>query len=434
VSRAHTGEEGRITVELAPPPEAALFVAAGLKRAGHEAYFVGGGVRDRLLGRPVNDWDLATDAEPEAVMACVDKAIPTGLQHGTVTVMEDGLPVEVTTYRVERGHTDGRRPDEVLYTRELRDDLGRRDFTVNAMAWDPVAGVVVDPYDGRGDLERRVLRAVGDARARFDEDGLRALRAVRFACVLDLQLEPATRAAIPRTMATFRKVSAERIRVELGKILRSPRVAWGVEALRDTGLLVEFLPEALHDGAAFARAVAALQSPPPSEVERLAVLLHGASSDGEAPMRRLKFSTDERRRLMHLLSLRDLDPGAPRTDAGIRALVADIERQAGALEAVLAVARSRAAVHGPEALAPWVALAARIEALGALDGPLTTRDLPLDGKAVMRILDIRPSRAVGEILEQLLQRVWVEPALADVERLTAVLPDVAAPILERAGR
>lgn len=421
-----------IAVALPPPPAAAMRVAAALKGAGHEAYFVGGGVRDRLLGRPVNDWDLATDAAPEAVMACVDKAIPTGLQHGTVTVMEGGLPVEVTTYRVERGYSDGRRPDAVLYTRELRDDLSRRDFTVNAMAWDPIAGVVVDPFDGRGDLERRVLRAVGEARERFDEDGLRALRAVRFACVLDLTLDPATRAAIPQTMATFRKVSAERIRVELGKILRAPRVAWGLAALRETGLLVEFLPEALADEAAFERAVRALSDPPAGEVERLAVLLHGAPTDGEAPMRRLKFSTDERRRLMHLLRFRDLDPAAPRSDAEVRALVAEVEGDRGALDGVLAVGAALARVDGDPGA--WRALADRIEALGARSGPLRPKDLALDGKAVMRILGIRPSRRVGRILDALLARVWADPSLDTPERLAAILPAVAAAVPESEGR
>lgn len=421
-------------VDLEPPPPAAMRVAAALKGAGHEAYFVGGGVRDRLLGRPVNDWDVATDAEPEAVMACVDKAIPTGLQHGTVTVMEDGLPVEVTTYRVERGYTDGRRPDEVLYTRELRDDLGRRDFTVNAMAWDPIAGVVVDPYDGRGDLHRRVLRAVGVARERFDEDGLRALRAVRFACVLDLRLDDGTRRAIPDTLDTFRKVSAERIRVEFGKILRAPRVAWGVAALDETLLLGEFLPEAVADPLAFSAAVEALKQPPAGEIERLAVLLHGAATDGEAPMRRLKFSTDERRLLMHLLAQRGLDPAEVRSDAEVRRLVAGIERLPGAFDAVFAVGAAVDRVHRPEGDGVWRAFAERVQRIGARSGPLTPRDLALDGKAVMRRLGIRPSRAVGLILDDLLQRVWRDPSLNTVEGLSGILPAVAEPHLRGSGR
>lgn len=416
------------TIDLPPPPAAALAVATTLKAAGHEAYFVGGGVRDRLLGRKISDWDIATEAEPEAVMALFDKAIPTGLQHGTVTIMSGGLPIEVTTYRVERGYTDGRRPDEVVYTRALRDDLGRRDFTVNAMAWDPLDGVLVDPYGGRGDLARRVLRAVGAPRDRFDEDGLRALRAVRFACVLDLELDRPTREAIPDTLATFRKVSAERIRVELGKILRAPRVAWGLDELRWTGLLAEFLPEAAAlEPETFRRTLAALAEPPGGEIERLAVLLHPADTDGEAPMRRLKYSTDERRRLVHLLRYRDLDPAAERSDAEIRALVAEVEAWPGALASVEAYRSALARTASPEWRA-WQALAARIEALGARHAPRSPRDLSLDGKAVMRLLDLRPSRRVGLILDALLWRVWADPALDTPERLAAILPDVAAAV------
>lgn len=416
------------TIDLPPPPAAALAVATTLKAAGHEAYFVGGGVRDRLLGRKISDWDIATEAEPEAVMALFDKAIPTGLQHGTVTIMSGGLPIEVTTYRVERGYTDGRRPDEVVYTRALRDDLGRRDFTVNAMAWDPLDGVLVDPYGGRGDLARRVLRAVGAPRDRFDEDGLRALRAVRFACVLDLELDRPTREAIPDTLATFRKVSAERIRVELGKILRAPRVAWGLDELRWTGLLAEFLPEAAAlEPETFRRTLAALAEPPGGEIERLAVLLHPADTDGEAPMRRLKYSTDERRRLVHLLRYRDLDPAGERSDAEIRALVAEVEAWPGALASVEAYRSALARTASPEWRA-WQALAARIEALGARHAPRSPRDLSLDGKAVMRLLDLRPSRRVGLILDALLWRVWADPALDTPERLAAILPDVAAAV------
>lgn len=408
-------------VELEPPPAGPLSVAAALRAAGHEAYFVGGAVRDRLMGRPVNDWDLATDAEPEAVMACFDRVIATGLQHGTVTVVVDHEPVEVTTYRVERGYSDGRRPDEVAYTRELRDDLGRRDFTVNAMAWDAVGGVVVDPYDGRGDLDRRVLRAVGRASERFGEDGLRALRAVRFATVLDLTLDPATRAAIPETMATFRKVSAERIRVEFEKTLRAPRAGWGLEALHATGLLAEFLPEALPG---IERAVKALATPPPGEIARLAVVLHGGETDGEAPLRRLRSSNDERRRLVALLRWRHLDPAAARSDAEVRALVAAIGLDV--LDDLLAYRAALARVDGDAAV--WRALAARIEATGARTAPQSARELSLDGKAVMAALDMKPSRRLGQVLDALLRRVWVDPSLDTPERLRAILPEVAAAV------
>ncbi|MEZ4431280.1 MAG: [cytidine(C)-cytidine(C)-adenosine (A)]-adding enzyme [bacterium] len=416
-----------VEVALEPPPAWALSVAEGLRGAGFEAYFVGGAVRDRLLGRPVSDWDIATDAEPEAVMGCFARAIPTGLQHGTVTVVVAHQPVEVTTYRVERGYSDGRRPDEVAFTRELRDDLGRRDFTINAMAWDAVAGVLVDPYDGRGDLGRRLLRAVGAAEERFSEDGLRALRAVRFACVLELALDPATRAAIPATMATFRKVSAERIRVELGKILAARRVAWGVEALGETGLLGEFLPEALPG---FARAVAALGEPPAGEVARLAVLLHGGGSDGDGPLRRLRYGNEERGRLVALLRQRGLDPAVARSDAAVRALVAQVGLSV--VDEVIAYRMALARVDAPDEYAAWAALAARIDAIGARSAPQSARELSLDGKAVMAALGIAPSRRVGRILDALLMRVWADPSLDTPERLRALLPVVAAEVGEGA--
>lgn len=405
--------------ELEPPPPGPLSVATALRAAGHEAYFVGGAVRDRLMGRAVNDWDLATDAEPDAVMACFDRVIATGLQHGTVTVMVDHEPVEVTTYRVERGYSDGRRPDEVAYTRELRDDLGRRDFTINAMAWDAVDGVVVDPYDGRGDLGRRVLRAVGVAAERFDEDGLRALRAVRFATVLDLRLDPATRAAIPETMQTFRKVSAERIRVEFQKTLRAPRAGWGLGALHATGLLAEFLPEALPGVEA---AVKALAEPPASEIARLAVVLHACPGDGDAPLRRLRYSNDERRRLVALLRWRGLDPAAERSDAEVRAWVAAVGLDV--LDDLLAYRAARARVDGDAGA--WRALAARVEAIDARRAPQSPRDLSLDGKAVMAALDMKPSRRVGRLLDALLRRVWADPSLDTPARLRAILPAVDA--------
>ena len=236
-------ENARDDAGLVAPPDGALAVVRTLHTQGYEAYLVGGCVRDRFLVRAVNDWDVATDAEPETVLDLFERTIPTGLQHGTVTVMQGKMPIEVTTYRVEVGYSDGRRPDVVHYTRVLEDDLSRRDFTVNAMAWDPSSGRIVDPFHGRQDLTDRSIRAVGRARERFDEDGLRALRAVRFACVLDFSVDPETWAAIPATMATFRRVSAERIRVEFMKIVDSPRIGWGVNALRDSGLLAEFLPE-----------------------------------------------------------------------------------------------------------------------------------------------------------------------------------------------
>ena len=201
-------------------------------------------------GRPA-DFDVATDARPEAVIDLFGHsyAIPTGLKHGTVTVVTGSSPprhVEVTTFRGEGDYLDGRRPSSVTYVKSLEDDLARRDFTMNAIAFDPLSGAIADPFDGRGDLARRLVRAVGDPVARFREDGLRPMRAVRQAAQLGFEVEPPTRAAIPQTLDVFRKVSAERVRDELLKLLAAPQPSRGLELMRTTGLLGEVIPELLE--------------------------------------------------------------------------------------------------------------------------------------------------------------------------------------------
>ena len=154
-----------------------------LSSAGYEAYYVGGCVRDTILGRPVHDWDVTTSALPEQVMACFDHCVPTGLKHGTVTVLLDGLSAEVTTFRTDGSYRDGRRPENVTFVRSLREDLARRDFTINAMAMD-ACGEITDLYGGREDLAQCVIRCVGDPEQRFREDALRMLRALRFSAQL----------------------------------------------------------------------------------------------------------------------------------------------------------------------------------------------------------------------------------------------------------
>ncbi|MDX9959442.1 MAG: polynucleotide adenylyltransferase, partial [Spirochaetia bacterium] len=162
------------------PRELAEF-AAVFKAAGFVCYFVGGAVRDRLLGQQAADWDAATDARPEEVIKLFRTVIPTGVQHGTVTVRWRGKSIETTTFRVDGDYRDGRRPESVRFTADLLEDLSRRDFTINGMAVDPASGEVVDPFGGRADLAAGLVRAIGDPAARFGEDGLRPLRAVRFA-------------------------------------------------------------------------------------------------------------------------------------------------------------------------------------------------------------------------------------------------------------
>ncbi len=206
--------------------------------AGFEAYPVGGCVRDSLLGRVPGDWDVTTSAMPEQVQALFSHTVPTGLKHGTITVIEDGMHMEVTTFRRESGYGDARHPDAVTFDTDLIGDLARRDFTVNAMAFGK-GMEVIDPFSGRTDLERGLIRAVGEPTRRFSEDALRILRGVRFAAQLGFEIEPDTDRAMTSCAHMVEHVSAERIKVEVEKTLLSPRPQW-VGKLVELGVLDRF--------------------------------------------------------------------------------------------------------------------------------------------------------------------------------------------------
>jgi len=196
------------------------------------------------MGRlPGNDIDLATTAEPEKIMALFPRVIPTGIKHGTVTIMQGKFSVEVTTLRIERGFSDGRRPDHVQFVDDIVEDLSRRDFTMNAMAYEMAGSVFHDPFGGREDICAHIIRSVGDPEKRFAEDGLRPLRAIRFAAQLGFDIEPKTFESIHTAIPTFRLVSPERIRDEFQKILLSASPARGLRLLESTSLLAEILPE-----------------------------------------------------------------------------------------------------------------------------------------------------------------------------------------------
>ena len=211
-------------------PEKVNKIIRTLAAAGHEAYAVGGCVRDAVLGREPADWDITTSASPMEVKALFCRTIDTGIRHGTVTVMLGQEGFEVTTYRVDGTYEDCRHPKEVQFTKSLLEDLKRRDFTINAMAYNDAEGLV-DAFDGTGDLEKGIIRCVGKAEERFTEDALRMMRAVRFSAQLGFSLEEQTRAAIGKLCGNLRRVSAERIQTELVKLLTSPhperlREAW----------------------------------------------------------------------------------------------------------------------------------------------------------------------------------------------------------------
>ena len=258
-------------------PPAVLQVLRTLDAAGHRSWLVGGAVRDVLLRRVrgTADHDIATPARPAQVIALFPRTIPTGIEHGTVTVLVRGEKIEVTTFRGEGPYVDGRRPSQVTFLDDVDGDLARRDFTVNAMAWDPIGAVFRDPFGGRTDLRRRLLRAVGDAAARFGEDGLRPLRAARFAAQLGFVVEPRTAAAIPGALDTVRRVALERITDELSRLLIAQDVRLGLELLRRTRLLGVVLPQlAAVPSRGLTHAVAVTEAAPPQLSVRLAALVH----------------------------------------------------------------------------------------------------------------------------------------------------------------
>ncbi len=261
-----------------------LDICKELRSAGERAWVVGGCVRDTLRGDRVSDWDVATTARPEKVQKIFRKVIPTGIDHGTVTVLWKGQPFEVTTLRGEGAYSDGRRPDHVVFVEDIDRDLARRDFTVNALAYDPVDGQLVDPFGGLADMRDKVLRAVGDPSERFQEDGLRILRGARFVATLDFELDPGTEAAFRGALDTFRKVSPERVREEWMKAMKAETPSRAFEVMRRTGILEVTYPELLeqvgceqnqwHAYDVWNHTMRVLDESAADPVERIAALLH----------------------------------------------------------------------------------------------------------------------------------------------------------------
>lgn len=256
-----------------------------LAAAGYQAFLVGGCVRDTLLGKEPKDWDICTEALPGQVQAVFAsyKVILTGVQHGTVTVLLGGLPVEITTYRIDGEYEDNRHPKEVFFTGSLQEDLSRRDFTINALAYRPDTGVI-DYFHGIEDLQQGIIRCVGDAESRYREDGLRILRAIRFACVLNFKFEPETRQAIATCSSLLMNIARERIQVEFDKILTSSWASYGITMLAELHCFPYFLPEMCHTWQfeqgerhqfdIFIHTVKAVDLVPPEVPLRLAMLLH----------------------------------------------------------------------------------------------------------------------------------------------------------------
>ena len=428
-----------------------------LREKGYRAWLVGGCVRDELLpgsnanAAPEHDWDLATDARPEQVRACFRQVIPTGIRHGTVTVLLEGSRYEVTTLRGETTYTDGRHPDSVYFVRELEEDLARRDFTVNAMAYEPIEGDLIDPHGGYADLEARLLRAVGNPFARFGEDGLRVLRAARFAATLEFDIDDATLAAIRPSLRSYRRVSPERIRDEWLKCLAARRPSLGYRIMLHHGLLAVTAPEltacvgrpAGAPGDVWEHSLDCLDACPRIPLLRLAALFHdvgkahgpGAASDADSGfdgheavgselaaglLQRLRFSNREQEQVAALVAHHVIGYDRDWDDAALRRWICRVGPTR--VPSLCDLGQADVAVGDFEAagsLEDIRSLRTRAQELTATGFPCSVRDLAVDGHDLMRHLSLQPGSELGRLLRALLDEVIGEPARNTPELLLA---------------
>jgi len=426
-------------------PKDVIGLCDRLREKGKRGWVVGGCVRDLLAGRDVSDWDLATDALPAEVQKIFSRVIPTGIQHGTVTVVHKGKNYEVTTLRGETTYSDGRHPDAVHFTDDITRDLARRDFTFNAIAIDPISGNVIDPFEGRKDLENKLLRAVGVAEERFDEDGLRVLRAARFVATLEVELEEETRKAIPRTLDTFRKVSAERVRDEWVKTMKARRPSRAFDVMRESGILAITCPELLegvgmeqnkwHAYDVWRHGMECMDACAGDPILRISALLHDVGKPRTRAMSpktndytfydheqvgaeiaqpiaiRLKFSNDERARIVDLVRFHLFHYTDEWNDATVRRWMkrvgTDRIEDLYSLNEADVRSKGRDCSADLESLARLKAHVAKVIAAGAA---LSTRDLKVNGKDLMRELSLPPGPILGKILLALLDDVITDPA------------------------
>ena len=386
-------------------PSGGSHILKSLNGAGYEAYLVGGCVRDLLRGAPPHDWDVCTSARPEQTAACFhrERVLETGVRHGTVTVLLDGVPYEITTWRAEGPYSDGRRPDHVRFVGRLEQDLARRDFTVNAMALS-IAGALRDPFGGAGDVRAGQIRCVGDPARRFQEDGLRLMRALRFSAVLGYGIEERTAQAVHNHRAMLDRVSAERIRMELCRLLTGPNA--GAVLRRFPDVIWRFWPELEPQASAvpsrWEHAVRALEAAPADIAVRLAVLLRGGPA--ETLLRRLKFDNAATKQVAALAKHRDAP--APRDGREIRLWLSRLGPEL--CFRLLAVQRAETLGQASETAQARLAELDRIRTEAeqiVAEGPcLALKDLAVSGSDVIAA-GTGPGPAVGRILDRLLEQV-----------------------------
>lgn len=433
-------------------PEQVNFMINTLNRAGFEAYAVGGCVRDSMMGREPDDWDITTDASPQQVKKLFRRTVDTGIRHGTVTVLIGKNGYEVTTYRIDGEYEDNRHPKQVTFTKSLEEDLKRRDFTVNAMAYHPKEGLV-DLFDGVGDMEKKCIRCVGDPRERFSEDALRIMRGVRFCAQFGYGMEKKTRQAARELSETLERISAERIRVEMVKLLVSPnpdylRTAW------ELGITKIVLPEfdtcmetpqhnPHHCYNVGEHTLESLRQIRADKVLRLTMLLHdigkpltrttdenGKDHFKKHPresarlargiLQRLKFDNDTLHRVCRLVEYHDwaIDLKEDVNIATVRRLIAKIGEDA--FPDMFEVNRADMLAQSDYIRDIKIKKQERLEALYREireNGQcLTLKDLAVNGRDLLE-KGLKPGKGLGEILHRMLEDVLEDPAHNEKEYL-----------------
>lgn len=429
-------------------PEKVNTIIQTLQEHGYEAYAVGGCVRDSLLGREPGDWDITTSASPEETKKLFARTVDTGIEHGTVTVLLGKEGFEVTTYRIDGKYEDSRHPTEVIFTRNLREDLLRRDFTINAMAYNDTEGIV-DIFGGMDDLKRKIIRCVGNARERFGEDALRIMRGVRFAAQLGFSLEKETKEAMTELAPTLEKISAERIQTELVKLLVSDSPELIREAYHQ-GITAVILPEfdemmrtgqetKYHRYDVGEHTVQAVCNVPPDKVLRLTMLLHDVAkpemktvdADGTAHfkghdirgeqkakeiLRRLKFDNDTIHKVTKLVRWHDYR--MPAEKKNVRKAMSKISAELFPM--YLLVKRADILAHSmyrrEEELENLSGLQKCYEEIVADHECVSLKQLAVTGTDLIGI-GMKPGKQIGEVLNELLRIVLEYPEFNNKEHL-----------------
>ncbi len=422
-----------------------------LEAAGYEAYAVGGCVRDSILGRKPDDWDITTLAKPEEIKRLFPRTIDTGIRHGTVTVMLDKEGFEVTTYRIDGDYEDGRHPKEVTFTASLEEDLKRRDFTINAMAYNEHQGLV-DLYGGLADMEAGMIRCVGDAKERFTEDALRMMRAVRFSAQLGYRIEEATKTAITALAPDLQKISAERIQAELIKLVISAHPDY-LRIAYETGITAQILPEfdlcmetpqnnPHHCYTVGEHILHSMQAIEPDKVLRLGMLFHdigkpqtmtvdeeGITHNKKHPavgaemtkkiLRRLKFDNDTTEKVVKLVLYHDQDIGA--TQAGVRRAMNRIGEDIFPM--LFAVHRADISAQSDymreEKLRKFSYIEELYDTVRSQGDAVSLKDLAITGRDLIA-QGMKPGREIGAVLQSLLEQVLEDPSLNTPEQLLEI--------------